>query len=135
MTDRLSPQKRSAVMRAVRGVDTKPELIVRRLAHSLGYRFRLHRRDLPGRPDIVFPGRRKVVLVHGCWWHGHDCPRGARPPATNADYWRQKIRRNVARDITVIRQLNAAGWQVLVVWECECRVRERLAARLKAFLG
>lgn len=127
---------RSAVMRAVRSADTRPEMTVRRTLHAMGYRYRLHRRDLPGSPDIVFPGRRKVIFIHGCFWHGHDCARGARMPAANAGYWRSKIARNMARDQATMAALAAAGWQALVVWECELkqRLRPALEARLKAFL-
>lgn len=123
------------MMRAVKGKDTKPEMTVRRLAHALGYRFRLHRKDLPGKPDLVFPGRRKVIFVHGCFWHGHDCARGSRQPKQNAEYWRAKIRRNVERDAASLQALEAKGWQALVIWECEMKDREALADRLKAFLG
>ncbi|MBW8636651.1 very short patch repair endonuclease [Hoeflea sp. WL0058] len=123
-------------MRAVKSRDTAPEMVVRRLVHALGYRYRLHRRDLPGVPDLVFPGRRKVVFVHGCFWHGHDCPRGARAPKTNADYWRAKIARNTARDARNAQALTDAGWRVLTVWECETAKTKRadLEAKLKAFL-
>lgn len=123
-------------MRAVRSVNTKPEMLVRRLLHAMGYRYRLHRRDLPGAPDIVFPGRRKVIFVHGCFWHGHDCARGARMPATNVDYWRSKIERNVTRDADNIAELQQAGWAVLVVWECQLKAGQRneLTSRLKEFL-
>jgi DNA mismatch endonuclease (patch repair protein) len=96
--DVFTPDDRSRVMRAVKGKDTKPEMIVRRMAHALGYRYRLHRTDLPGSPDLVFAGRQKVIFVHGCFWHGHDCARGSRQPKTNAEYWRAKIARNVTRD-------------------------------------
>lgn len=126
---------RSSVMRAVRARDTGPEMVVRRLLHRLGYRFRLHRRDLPGTPDLAFPGRRRVIFVHGCFWHGHDCPRGARVPKRNADYWRAKIARNVARDAEQQAALAARGWAALTVWECALKDREALAADLVAFLG
>ena len=128
---------RSAVMRAVKSQDTAPEMIVRRLLHHLGGRFRLHRRDLPGTPDIVLPGRRKVIFVHGCFWHGHDCVRGARAPKTNPDYWRAKIDRNVSRDRQSLTVLEAAGWRVLTIWECETSRTKRaaLTARLTDFLG
>ena len=99
MTDVYGPEKRSAVMRRVKGRDTAPELAVRRLIWSLGGRYRLHRADLPGKPDIVLSGRRLVVFVHGCFWHGHDCARGARTPKTNRDYWLGKVARNRARDV------------------------------------
>ena len=106
--------QRSAVMRAVKSSDTAPEMIVRRLVHHLGVRFRLHRRDLPGTPDIVLPGRRKVIFVNGCFWHGHDCSRGARVPKTNTSYWRAKIDRNVSRDRQSLAALENAGWRVLM---------------------
>lgn len=128
--------ERSRVMRAVRSTDTRPELIVRRLLHSLGYRYRLHRMDLPGTPDIVFPGRRKTIFVHGCFWHGHDCARGARQPVTNAMYWKSKITRNLARDKENMSALEQAGWRPFVVWECALRRQDRdsLTSRLVAFL-
>lgn len=126
---------RSRVMRAVKSADTKPEIAVRKLIHGLGFRFRLHRADLPGKPDIVFPGRRKVIFVHGCFWHGHACKRGARSPKSNADYWQAKISRNVARDMDQIAELEKAGWDVLVLWECELKNEDDLANRVVAFLG
>lgn len=126
---------RARVMRAVRGRDTAPERAVRRMLHAMGYRFRLHRADLPGRPDVVLPGRRAVVFVHGCFWHGHDCRRGARAPKRNADYWAAKVARNRARDAATAAALAAAGWRVFVVWECALRDRPALAAALAAFLG
>ena len=122
-------------MRAVRSRDTKPEMIVRRLLHRLGYRYRLHRKDLPGTPDIVFGPRRKVIFVHGCFWHGHSCPRGARLPATNVDYWRRKIDRNVTRHAKQTEQLRAAGWATLVIWECQTAPEQALLERLRAFMG
>lgn len=126
--------ERSRIMRAVKSRNTGPEMTVRRLVHGMGYRFRLHRRDLPGVPDLAFPGRKKVVFVHGCFWHGHDCRRGARSPKENADYWRDKIARNRARDVKNQDALQSLGWGVLVVWECELKDRDALAARLRAFL-
>lgn len=126
---------RTRTMRAVKSSDTKPELLVRRLLHRLGYRYRLHRDNLPGKPDIVFTGRRKVVFVHGCFWHGHDCARGARQPKTNAEYWRNKIARNEARDREHMQNLQASGWDALILWECELRGETALAERLRAFLG
>ena len=122
-------------MRAVKGRDTGPELAVRRMLHARGYRYRLHRRDLPGAPDLTFPSRRKVVFVHGCFWHGHSCPRGDRMPKTNTDYWRRKIGRNRERYEGQQAALRDAGWGVLTVWECELRREDELAARLEAFLG
>ncbi|MDR4308268.1 DNA mismatch endonuclease Vsr [Chelatococcus sambhunathii] len=128
----MTDPARSAVMRAVKGRDTAPEMLVRRTAHGLGYRFRLHRRDLPGSPDLVFPRARLAVFVHGCFWHGHDCARGARLPKTNADYWRAKIARNVARDARVHGELAALGWRTLTLWECELKDGELLARRLRS---
>ncbi|MBP7241320.1 MAG: DNA mismatch endonuclease Vsr [Amaricoccus sp.] len=128
-------EARSRVMRAVRGRDTGPEMVVRRLLHGLGYRFRLHRADLPGTPDLVFPARRAVVFVHGCFWHGHDCARGARAPRRNAEYWAAKVARNRTRDADVRAALAAAGWRSLAVWECGLKNRAALAARLAEFLG
>jgi DNA mismatch endonuclease (patch repair protein) len=133
-TDVFTPAERSAVMAAVKGKDTKPERLVRRLAHALGYRFRLHRKDLPGAPDLAFPGRAKALFVHGCFWHGHDCARGARAPKANAEYWRGKIARNRARDAAALDALAARGWDALVLWECELK-RDDLPRRLHAFLG
>ncbi|WP_180606362.1 DNA mismatch endonuclease Vsr [Agrobacterium vitis] len=126
---------RSKTMRAVRSKDTKPELIVRRLLHSLGFRFRLHRRDLPGSPDLVFPGRHKVIFVHGCFWHGHDCSRGARVPKTNQVYWTDKVKRNRERDERSHRLLSELGWTTCVVWECEIKDRVRLTDRVLSFLN
>jgi DNA mismatch endonuclease (patch repair protein) len=125
---------RSAIMRAVKSTDTRPEMIVRSLAHRLGFRFRLHRKTLPGRPDLVFVGRRKVIFVHGCFWHGHACKRGDRLPKTNALYWTLKIAGNKARDAKAQAALAAAGWRVLVVWECETRDLGALRARIEDFL-
>jgi DNA mismatch endonuclease (patch repair protein) len=119
-----------------RSTDTKPEMLVRRMAHAMGYRFRLHRKDLPGRPDLVFPSRRAIVLVNGCFWHGHDCPKGRRHPKTNIDYWKGKIAGNVARDRISLAALQAAGWHVLTVWECETSPTRRgeLEHKLREFL-
>lgn len=127
---------RSAVMRAVKSKDTTPEMIVRKAAHVLGFRYRLHRRDLPGNPDLVFPIRRKVIFVNGCFWHGHDCARGSREPKTNVDYWRAKIARNVARDRCNLKALADTGWRVLTVWECETKKAEKelLKRKLQDFL-
>lgn len=133
-SDVFTPEDRARVMRAVKGKDTKPEMIVRRLAHALGYRFRLHGKDLPGKPDLVFPGRRKVIFVHGCFWHGHECARGSRQPKQNAEYWRNKIARNVERDADNLQALERLGWQTQVIWECEMKDRDALADRLRAFL-
>jgi DNA mismatch endonuclease (patch repair protein) len=134
MPDRLSPEARSAHMRRIRKVDTKPELRVRRLAHRLGYRFRLHRRDLPGTPDLVFPRLRKAILVHGCFWHQHPGCRLACAPKSRLEYWEPKLRRNRERDQLARAELADRGWEVLVIWECETEHAELLAARIRAFL-
>jgi DNA mismatch endonuclease (patch repair protein) len=130
----MTSAERSRIMRAVKGKDTTPELSVRRFLHGQGYRYRLHRKDLPGKPDLVFAGRRKVIFVHGCFWHGHDCKRGARRPKENADYWERKIRRNQERDARSQEALRSMGWEVLVIWECELKEKNSLSARLTEFL-
>ena len=132
--DKLSQERRSANMRAVKGRDTQPEMVVRRLAHRLGYRFRLHRADLPGKPDLAFPGRRAVIFIHGCFWHGHDCKKGTLRPEANADFWEVKLNRNVERDREQLAQLENAGWRALVIWQCELKDAANLAARLSQFL-
>jgi DNA mismatch endonuclease (patch repair protein) len=134
LTDIVSAEKRSAIMRAVRDRDTRPELAVRRLTHRLGFRFRLHRRELPGKPDLVFQSKHKIIFVHGCFWHGHDCPKGRRTPKTNAIYWEEKIRRNSQRDAQHISQLEALGWNVLTIWECELKDVVALTEIIKRFL-
>jgi DNA mismatch endonuclease Vsr len=134
-TDVFDPETRSAVMRRVKGKDTAPEMIVRRALTRLGARYRLHRKDLPGSPDIVMPGRRLALFVHGCFWHGHDCPRGARVPKQNRDYWTAKVGRNVARDARNREALATAGWRVVTIWECELKDRAGLEARLTELLG
>ena len=121
-------------MRRVKGRDTGPELQVRRLIWALGGRYRLNRKDLPGKPDIVLAGRRLAIFVHGCFWHGHDCARGARVPKANRDYWVAKIGRNRARDVVSSAALQSAGWQVEIVWECEMRDAMALAARAAGWL-
>jgi DNA mismatch endonuclease, patch repair protein len=130
-----TPELRSRIMRAVKGANTAPEIAVRSLVHRMGYRFRLHRRDLPGKPDLVFPRLKKVIFVHGCFWHGHDCARGARVPKANAVYWRAKIARNRSRDALHLKSLKAEGWRAVVIWECELKKRGRVAKRLVRFLG
>jgi DNA mismatch endonuclease, patch repair protein len=134
MTDVYPPDKRSAVMRRVKGKDTSPELAVRKALTALGARYRLHRADLPGKPDIVLPGRRLALFVHGCFWHGHDCPRGARVPKQNRDYWVAKIDRNRARDAKSHEALVALGWRVETIWECELKDAAALEARLASLL-
>ncbi len=135
MTDVYDAAKRSAVMARVKGRDTTPERTLRRLLTGLGARYRLHRKDLPGSPDIVLPGRRLVVFAHGCFWHGHDCARGSRVPKANRDYWLAKVGRNRTRDIAAREALEAAGWRVETVWECEMKDEAALKDRLKALLA
>jgi DNA mismatch endonuclease, patch repair protein len=130
--DTRSPEQRSYIMRSVRNRDTGPELLVRRMLHGLGLRFRLHRKDLAGRPDIVLSKHRAVVFVHGCFWHGHGCSKG-RLPKSRVRFWTDKIVRNRARDAESVRLLRAAGWRVLTVWQCETKDTEKLRARLDRF--
>ena len=130
----MPSEQRSRTMRAVKGRDTKPEWIVRRLLHRLGYRYRLHRKDLPGKPDIVLASRRRVIFVHGCFWHGHSCKRGNRRPKANAEYWNKKIEGNVERHARQLDELAAGGWSALTVWECELGDAFGLEKRLNAFL-
>lgn len=134
MSDVFDPAKRSEVMRRVKAKGTTPELTVRRLLTRLGARYRLHRRDLPGSPDVVLPGRRLAIFVHGCFWHGHDCARGARVPKANRDYWLAKVARNRARDARSLAALGALGWRVETLWECELKDEAALTARLEGLL-
>lgn len=121
-------------MRAVKSKDTTPELQLRRALHAEGLRYRLHKRDLPGTPDITFPGLKKAIFVHGCFWHGHDCPHGRRTPKTNVDYWTRKIARNQTRDRRTALDLKQIGWKALTIWECELKHIERSIATVKRFL-
>jgi DNA mismatch endonuclease (patch repair protein) len=132
--DTLTPEERSHQMALVRSINTKPELLVRRLVHGLGYRYRIHRRDLPGTPDIVFSSRQAVIFVHGCFWHRHDgCPL-ARMPKSKVGFWMDKLEGNRERDIRKTEELESAGWRVLVVWECELKDLNALSSRLRRFL-
>lgn len=131
--DNVDPSVRSRIMASVPQKSTKPEVIVRKLAHSLGYRFRLHQSGLPGTPDMVFPRLRKVVFVHGCFWHRHGC-RQTTNPASNIDFWIAKFKANRLRDRRAIRLLKSNGWQSLVVWECQTKKLDWLRTRLAAFL-
>jgi DNA mismatch endonuclease (patch repair protein) len=133
-TDVFTPAERSAVMRRVKGRDTAPELKLRKLLTRMGLRYRLHRKDLPGRPDVAMIGRRTAIFMHGCFWHGHDCRRGARQPKANADYWIAKIARNRARDASSRAALEAMGWRVVTVWECELKDEAALKDRLRMLL-
>jgi len=138
MADKLTPERRSWNMSRIRGKDTKPELLVRRLLHAKGYRYRLHGKAgaarLPGNPDLVFAGRRKVIFVNGCFWHFHDCRVGQHAPQANAEFWAAKRNRTRERDANQRRLLEDAGWQVLTVWECELKDSSALEAELVRFL-
>ena len=134
MADVFTPEKRSQIMAGVKGADTGPELLVRSVVHRMGYRFRVHRRDLPGNPDIVLPRHRKVIFVHGCFWHGHNGCRRAKRPATNETFWNSKLDGNIERDKRFKKELRRLGWKVLVVWECETRRPEKLISKLSTFL-
>jgi len=134
MADNRSPESRSALMARIGGKDTAPEMVVRRLLHALGYRFRLHRRNLPGTPDIVFPARRKVVFVNGCFWHAHGCRIG-QPPKSRREFWGPKLVRNRSKDARNRRALRRQGWGVLTVWQCQTRSAERLEIQLRSYLG
>jgi DNA mismatch endonuclease (patch repair protein) len=134
MADVFSKEKRSWLMSRVKGRDTKPEILVRSLVHRMGFRFRLHGRDLPGNPDIVLPRYGKVIFVHGCFWHGHRrCLRSKRP-TTHKGFWNKKLDQNIERDERFRRMLKRMGWRVLVVWECETRRQEKLLRKLEGFL-
>jgi len=135
LADKFPPETRTKIMRAVRNRDTGPEMIVRRIAHAMGKRYRLHRSDLPGKPDLTFPRLRKIIFVHGCFWHGHNCKHGTNQPKDNAAYWVKKINRNKERDEKSQEALRAMGWDVLIIWECQLKDREALRDRLKAFLS
>lgn len=132
--DTLTPGQRSARMALVHAKDTKPELAVRRLTHGLGYRYRLHRRDLPGTPDLVFPGRGKIILVHGCFWHRHIGCALARLPKSRMDFWLPKLTANAERDARNLRALRRLGWSVMTIWECQARDTARLARRIRRHL-
>lgn len=134
MSDCFSKKKRSWVMSRVRDRDTSPEMAVRSLVHRLGYRFRLHQKDLPGKPDLTFPSRCKVIFVNGCFWHGHDCLRGDRKPKSNVEYWRKKIERNKQRDKANQQRITKLGWEFLVIWECQIKDHEKLKTVLVSFL-
>lgn len=135
MTDVFTARKRTAIMQAIRGKDTKPEVFVQRLTHSLGYRYRLHVSPLRGKTDLVFPSRRKIILVYGCFWHRHNCRKGRSLPSARARFWREKLDRNKVRDATNRRRLRRLGWEVLVIWECQVRNTGALAEKITYFLG
>ncbi len=127
-------EQRSRTMRAVKGQNTTPERVVRKLLFSMGYRYRLHRKELPGKPDIAFIKQKKVIFIHGCFWHGHTCLRGNRCPKTNQEYWTRKIHRNIERDTLAMVALQDSGWQALIIWECELKRLDTIAKRIEIFL-
>ena len=129
-----TPELRGRIMRAMKSRDTKPEMLTRRTIHGMGYRYRLHRKDLPGKPDLVFPSRKKAIFVHGCFWHGHNCARGARMPKSNRAYWERKISRNRERDSQSEEALKREGWRVLTIRECQMKDKKALQGRLQRFL-
>ena len=135
MTDVFTPGKRSEVMGRVKQKNTGAELAVRKLLTRMGCRYRLHRKDLPGSPDVAMPGRKVAVFVHGCFWHGHDCPRGARKPKANPAYWSAKLERNRERDAAAEAALVERGWRPVIVWECELKDQAALEARLREELA
>lgn len=135
MPDVLSRTQRRYCMSRIRGKDTNPEMIVRKLLYSFGFRYRIHRKDIPGTPDIAFIGRKKLIFVHGCFWHRHPGCKYAYIPKSNTDQWFTKFKNNVARDTRIMAQLTHEGWQVLLVWECETKDLEKLSDRLLVFLG
>lgn len=132
--DTLTPLERSERMRRVRSRDTKPEQRLRKLVWGLGYRYRKHRRDVPGNPDLAFIGRKRAIFLHGCFWHRHDCSSGRRSPKSCAAFWTEKFHRNVMRDAVVAKSLKRAGWKALVVWECELHSPPVIEQKIKRFL-
>jgi DNA mismatch endonuclease (patch repair protein) len=134
MTDVYSPEKRSDVMRRVQGEDTGPERLVRRTLHLMGHRFRIHYHALPGSPDVAFLGRRAVIFVHGCFWHGHKGCKHSRRPTSNVEFWKRKLDRNIQRDRKNIRTLRRTGWKVLVIWECQTKDEGTVASILRRFI-
>jgi DNA mismatch endonuclease, patch repair protein len=135
VADKLSAERRSANMARIRSKDTSPEIVLRKLIHGLGYRFRLHRKDLPGKPDLVFPSRRRVIFVHGCFWHQHPECREGRVPGSRLEYWGPKLRRNQERDAASQAALRGQGWRCLTVWECELKDTAGVLKTVKRFLG
>jgi len=134
MTDTRSPEQRRRIMQSVKTRDTGPEVSIRRALHRLGYRYRLHVKDLPGSPDLVFPARRKVIFVHGCFWHGHECPKG-NLPKSRLEYWGPKIAKNKERDSRNAKQLEELGWKSTVVWQCDLKDEKAVQKRLVRYLG
>jgi len=134
MSDTLTRLQRKFCMSQNKGKDTSPEIYVRGLVHCLGYRYRLHRRDLPGCPDMVFPGKKKVIFINGCYWHRHNCKKGRSMPATRKDFWQPKFKKTILRDKRNLKKLRLLGWKILVIWECQMQDAEKLTRRLRAFL-
>ena len=137
MVDKITPEERSRNMRKIRSKNTSPELLIRKIVYSLGYRYRLHRKDLPGKPDLVFFGKKKVIFVHGCFWHQHQNPecKIARVPKSKTEYWLPKLQRNVERDQRNKEELMESGWSVLEVWECETKNTSLVVLKVDAFLS
>lgn len=134
--DNLDSLRRSENMRRIRSKDTKPELVVRKLVRSLGFTgYRIHRKDIPGKPDLAWIGRKLAIFMHGCFWHGHNCKKGIRKPKSRIDYWDSKIERNRQRDHTQQAILESLGWKVLVIWECELKNNGEVAARIQRFMS
>ena len=131
--DIFTKEKRSEIMKKIKSKDTGPEKKVRSLLHSLGYRFRLYRKDLPGKPDIVLPKYKTVIFVHGCFWHGHNCTKGTHIPVDNAEFWKEKIKKNKNRDVLNLQMLKEIGWNVIIIWECQIKVlnKEKILAALQ----
>lgn len=134
MTDTLTPAQRRRNMAAIKNKHTHPEMVVRRITHGMGYRYRLHCEYLPGKPDLVFPGRRKIIEVYGCFWHMHDCIYGRVTPRTNTEFWQNKRLGTVSRDHRNIKKLEEEGWQILVIWECETKTTKALQTKIRHFL-
>lgn len=130
----MNPEARSALMSRIKSKNTKPEITVRKILYSLGYRYRIHRKELPGSPDVIFSKRKKVIFIHGCFWHAHDCGRGFKPK-TNVDFWKKKLDKNCERDRLVEKQILEIGWQSLTIWECQLKNETQLIDLLKDFLG
>ena len=135
MTDKITPQQRSALMSRIRSKDTGPEMTIRQLIYSMGYRYRLHTKDLPGKPDLVFRPKKKVIFVHGCFWHGHNCSRGGRIPKANTEYWSNKLSRNIERDRRNQEALLSLGWEILIIWECDLKDPDKLIFRINRYLS
>lgn len=132
--DRLSKKRRSEIMSRIRGKNTSPEMTVRSLVHRLGYRYRLHYKKLLGKPDLAFPGRKKVIFIHGCFWHSHEnCPKG-KLPKSNLGYWQPKIEKNKNRDLEITNSINLQGWKVLIIWQCELKRIEQVQDKIVRFL-